>query len=598
MDSVVRTIGRSPTRLSLAALVVVCAVFVAETTWVRRTTSLTYDETFYLSCGLQTVHDGRLDARMARQGVAPLPILCNYVLPLVLTGGEHRADPWQGTPRDRWWIRRPRLTNALSCGLPLILVVYLWLLRWRGRRAAACGAALVGLSPATIAHGAIAATDVCFTLVTLLALAAQARYVRAPAPGRLLLAAIATAAAMSAKYSGIFLVPVFAIVVLLRMPAGAGRDLVAPRWRVLVRRVAIVAVFVGLVLPCWWGLHGFSSGGPLKRLSLEHTPDSSMWIRLLGRGPLGSWGIGLAHRSLRRPAPFEGVNYQWLHDRGGRAAYLMGEVSTHGWWYYFPCAFAFKSTPAELALAALLAGVLVASLRRMRRLTATAEIGRLVLTVAVLVYAVMLLRSRVNLGHRYLLVLYPPLVILGVDRVCVALRAWPRALGVALTMLTVGQAASNVLAAPHFLSYFNRLAGGPARGRWLLVDSNLDWGQDLPALARFLRQRPGRPATICYFGNDVPLAYGVDAERLEQLTRSPDDYQVLAVSVTYLQGLYDHGVDPFHDLRGLTPDAWAGYSIAIFELDTPEERAAFGNALSRIRSSKRARSPSSRGAAP
>lgn len=37
---------------------------------------------------------------------------------------------------------------------------------------------------------------------------------------------------------------------------------------------------------------------------------------------------------------------------------------------------------------------------------------------------------------------------------------------------------------PHYLAYFNELAGGPRNGYQSLVDSNLDWGQDLKELRR------------------------------------------------------------------------------------------------------------------
>ena len=39
---------------------------------------------------------------------------------------------------------------------------------------------------------------------------------------------------------------------------------------------------------------------------------------------------------------------------------------------------------------------------------------------------------------------------------------------------------------PNYLAYFNEAAGGPAQGwRWL-VDSNVDWGQELPGLKRYM----------------------------------------------------------------------------------------------------------------
>ena len=68
---------------------------------------------------------------------------------------------------------------------------------------------------------------------------------------------------------------------------------------------------------------------------------------------------------------------------------------------------------------------------------------------------------------------------------------------------------------PHSLSYFNLLSGGPTRGYRHLVDSNIDWGQDLPALAAWQRAHPGAPPMrLHYFGSAAPAAYGVQAERI------------------------------------------------------------------------------------
>lgn len=190
--------------------------------------------------------------------------------------------------------------------------------------------------------------------------------------------------------------------------------------------------------------------------------------------------------------------------------------------------------------------------------------------------------SSINIGHRYMLPVYPLLFMVGVDRL------WDRiasrrglALFVAAALL-LGQAASCLCVAPHYLSYFNRFVGGPQRGRRYLVDSNVDWGQDLPSLRVELDRRGYRRAALHYFGTARPGAYGVDADPVINLPRPAHDYQAVAVSVTCLQGLYAHGEDPYRELRGITPCGRAGYSILIFDLSDPPTQAAFTLASGRL----------------
>ena len=84
----------------------------------------------------------------------------------------------------------------------------------------------------------------------------------------------------------------------------------------------------------------------------------------------------------------------------------------------------------------------------------------------------------------------------------------PRARRVALGGVLAALAANGAAVAaihPHYLSYFNQVAGGPDRGSEHLIDSSLDWGQDLVTLGRWLRaNHPGRPVGLAYFGQVNP----------------------------------------------------------------------------------------------
>ena len=90
---------------------------------------------------------------------------------------------------------------------------------------------------------------------------------------------------------------------------------------------------------------------------------------------------------------------------------------------------------------------------------------------------------------------------------------------------------------PHHLSYVSAAVGGPERGPYLLDESNIDWGQDLPALARWQRGRPAdERVRLFYFGSADPEAYGVRSEPFDPLDRVAPRPGLYAISAHQLVG--------------------------------------------------------------
>jgi hypothetical protein len=250
-----------------------------------------------------------------------------------------------------------------------------------------------------------------------------------------------------------------------------------------------------------------------------------------------------------------------------------------------------KSTLPELALAA--AGVFVAlrGLGKPYRGGRRTDSQRSTLLGYVAITTGALITSPICIGHRYALALYPMIVLLSVDALAGAVRSigWGRLLG---TSLLGGQLVTCLFASPHYLAYFNPLFGGPATAWNRLSDSNIDWGQDLPALRTVIEREGYRAVALDYFGTASPTDYGIDAESIGSLRRSPDYYDALAVSVTQLQSIYRRpgdrrrpAPDVYRVLRGLTPSFRAGESIFVYDLRRPRVRAAFLAALNEIRPS-------------
>lgn len=131
--------------------------------------------------------------------------------------------------------------------------------------------------------------------------------------------------------------------------------------------------------------------------------------------------------------------------------------------------------------------------------------------------------------------------------------------------------------APHQLAYFNELVGGPDRGYRYLLDSNLDWGQDLRGVKEYMDRENVPIIYLSYFGTAPPSYYGIRYQFVPgtwplewpvQTERVPADTarKLLAISVNNLQDLLNPSYPLFEWLREREPIAKIGYSIFIYDL--------------------------------
>jgi 4-amino-4-deoxy-L-arabinose transferase-like glycosyltransferase len=194
--------------------------------------------------------------------------------------------------------------------------------------------------------------------------------------------------------------------------------------------------------------------------------------------------------------------------------YLMGQFRAEGWWYYFLVAFALK-TPIPMLLLIPLA--LWHWGREGWRWFPEAFLLLPALALTILISAL-----ADPLGLRYLLPIYPLLFIF-------VSRTAPL-----LTRKTAGVVAGSILAAwylstpiriyPDYLAYFNELIGGPRHGIEYLDDANIDWGQNLKRLKRYLDARRFDEVKLFYAGEIRPASYGIRAEPMQfaDLGRTPE----------------------------------------------------------------------------
>jgi hypothetical protein len=277
---------------------------------------------------------------------------------------------------------------------------------------------------------------------------------------------------------------------------------------------------------------------------------------------------------------------------GGHPAFLMGEFSTEGWWYYFPVVFAIKTPLPTLLL--LLAGGIAFFDGHRRGWEAELSLGAFTA-----LYGAFIIYSRLNIGYRHMLPVLPLLCVGLASRAWrMANSKWRRANGegrisrftfhtsrlihyALLAWLTLG----TLLLAPHYLANFNELVGGPDQGYRYLVDSNLDWGQAFKELARYQQEEETGTMLISTYieYTDALRSYGLDFAPLPPLHAAPGVLPrrfdpapgVYALSTTTLQGILTADPEMYDWFRQREPDAKLGHALFVYHVTEPAPPAGW-----------------------
>jgi hypothetical protein len=258
----------------------------------------------------------------------------------------------------------------------------------------------------------------------------------------------------------------------------------------------------------------------------------------------------------------------------GHDAFLWGEISPQGWWYYHLAALALK-TPIALQIMLLLALGLSLSQHPKRR-TSPNLYNDFFLVIPPLLLLTVISFGSVKIGLRHVLPVFPFIFVFTARFFKLAIER--RLLSGLAFLLVVWYLVSSIRIHPHYLAYFNEYVGGPANGYKYLVDSNLDWGQDLKGLKQYMENRDIEKVKLAYLGTIDLEYYGISSESIsdQDLTALREDKftrGVFAISATFLQGLYLPGDrDRYKWFRDRTPTAQIGYSIFVYEIDCRKER--------------------------
>lgn len=627
--SVVEPRARRFNLIAISICVALLISFAALSYSAIRGKSATSDEPLHLVGGFVRLHEGdfRLDPEdPALFGYwASLPLsrsaikLNNQSLRWnAILSGDNQASwsfvtetLYQTRENDADYLLNTSRFMFILVGVALGATIAWWSWKLAGAWAAIAATTLYALDPNFLGHAGIIKNDVPFSLAILLLLIGLWRFGIRGTWLNIVGISGACALAINVKFSGLFCGPVIIVMTLIRALLPQEWSIANFPLRTRLHRL--------LVLPAVWlviGISVYLSIWACYRFRFAPTTDPSIALNLdrqinevkkhlvLFRYKLGD-DIPLKEIEQQRPDGFTNAvifaqKHQlfpqaWLYgllytyattlNRGG---FLLGEIRTTGWWYYFPCTFLFKTPTATLLM--IPAAIAAASIALRKTYSTMASIRSLnwwaiaCVSVPAGMYFVSAMRTHMNLGQRHIFPIYPAIFIaLGVG-FALSIRHFRVATLIAGATLSLVLAAESFASYPHYIAFFNAPSGSSTGGFRLLSDCNLDWGQDLKLLADWQKSHRDKRLYLNYFGPADPRYYGIDAVHVPggwigadayALPASADERCYMAISVTNLHGVY---YPP--DLREIyqpftlcDPITILGGSIYIYEMPVTARRA-------------------------
>lgn len=529
-------------------LVTLLLVMFAQMAAASPSQSAAFDEGYTITYGYAYLRGG--DARLSRGQNPPLTNVL-IALPLLLKNdlvfpandaswlepdifGFSDQFMWRVNPDPQRMVRLARIPEMLLAVL-LACVLFAFTRTLFGEGAALAALLLCAFDPNILAHGHIVGTDLG---VTLFMFAAMWQWTLALKHNRFkfaVLSGLLSGAAFATKYSSVWLVPI-----------ALGVSLIHPGVRRLFARRLLMGLLVGvLALIVIWATFAFTFG-PIDPGGLS-VPAPQYWQSLSGVR---------TRVELNTPA------------------FMLGQISASGFLGYYPFVFLVKTPLPTLLLLLIGAASLVV---RRRRAEAAAWLPPLLFMLAAVF-------GGLNLGYRLMLPVLPFALMIAGQGATLLIdlpgRALPIGRGLA-ALLGVWLVIDVVSISPHHLAYFNALIDRE-RDYEVLVDSNLDWGQDLIALREWQATRQLDELNVAYYGSARPEAYDLNVSLLPSFSLRDYGPEIdgftahalkpgwYALSVSSLQlGLLYSRWGLYEPFRNLQPVERVGRSFLIYHVTYP-----------------------------
>ena len=376
------------------------------------------------------------------------------------------------------------------------LIVTLWAKTYDGAVTGLLSVLLFTTLPSVLAHSGLATMDMAAAATGVFALFALDLWFNGPTWFRSGLLGSAAGLAVLAKFTAGGFIVVCAC--LMGIVYGLKyRRTISPKTsatiekKMWIKGCAFAAMVSFLVI---WGGYRFS----VHWVNPSIRPHSLV-DRIVGsNGPLHEIAYSLVENTpIPAPEFVTGIIQFIKRNKDGHLGYLLGEISTQGWWYYFPLVLSIKIPLGFLALSAFAMFFIFKGM-----LTGDHDRRLLVPLVSIMGILGLSTQSHVNNSERHVLIIYPLLAVLagyGASQLF-GLQGRLKTIGKVLaTVFLLWHLASSFNAHPDYLAYFNEIAGN--RPEEIVIDANLDWGQDLKRLAKRLQNRGVSELWIRYNGS-------------------------------------------------------------------------------------------------
>jgi hypothetical protein len=577
--------------LLLLAILLQCVVSM-------RAKTITFDEPIHLVAGYSYLKMGDFSLNW------PNPPLINVIsaIPLLFLNLKIQTyDPYQSSylfahdflyvlndnaDQIVFWARIPTILLSLLLGF----FVFRWASELYGIESGLFSLLLYAFSPNILAHSRLATTDLGASCFTFLACYRLWKFGSRPSVGNLLLAGFTLGLALISKFSALLLLLVYLLFPIVQLLLNNQQ----PRTNLSIDKPDLQAhASTGSLKKAgqWMGYSVLIVGIGLFSIVAAYPCYIKPWYRfdetILPAAqrvyPNAEINKGLWHlvSSIRMPGREYALGLLGLveHSKIGHDAFLLGKISQQGSWYYHLVTLAIK-TPIALQIMLLLAFGL--SLSWLTKGKSPHLYNDFFLFTPPFLLLMAMSFGSVKIGLRHVLPIFPFIFVFTARFFKPALERRP--LSGFMFLLIIWYLISSIRIHPHYLAYFNEYIGGPSNGYKYLVDSNLDWGQDLKGLKEYIERRDIEKVKLAYFGTAAPEYYGISYEPISDpdltaLKESRFTRGVFAISATFLQGLYlPTDRDRYEWFRDRTPTAQIGYSIFVYEIDCREERTAKGTA--------------------
>lgn len=579
--------------------------------------SATYDEIMHLSRGYVFWKTG--DFRLSAD-VPPLPSLW-MTLPLFDVPVEyppfdnrvwHESKLVQyglhfffstGNDPPRMLGRGRALIALVSVGLGL--AIFLWSRALFGVNGGLLSLTLYAFSPTMLAHARLATTDLITAAFFLFSIAGVWAALCKLTWPRAIGSALALSGLFLCKLTAVLAIPIVALLAVIRvcyvqpLPIELGKKSITAS-KVSTRFLAVSALLLLQAIVIYgsiWCAYG------LRYETFAHnvTGNEKLMEPYYQDSPADRWELQYGDReNLKTIVEFCREHelfpemYLYMVALTGRmtqrrVAFIDGEHGLTGFKRFFPLTFLYK-TP--LALLAILAAAMIATRLRWRDQDQRAALEHAIfrtlpIWIMLVVYWYFVINAKINIGHRHILATYPPLFVLGGAAAGLfgSPRRWVKWIVPGLVLIFI---VCSLRVFPHYLAYFNVIAGGPGNGYRHLVDSSLDWGQDIEGLGDWLENNRGdADVYLSYFGNGPPRYYGVETYAVPFETFGYAGYRsigtgrltpgIYCISATMLQQVYSPGLgawsaDLEHEYWLLLPGMRQFESVPIADEDLLHER--------------------------